>query len=201
MKDHGRQSESFFRDLYVNNYILMQYQFIHLFAEHLADCSRVFGADLQMVLVLAILGQRTLDARIRREVFELGSVPQEVVPQEAHGINSSSIAEITGIPRETVRRKLEALAARGWIARDERGRWGIVADAGNARARTDLADLDQRQTDRVARFLANTHRIVAEAQAQGRQPDASAGDRQDRGREGLTRTAPRRIRRETARTP
>ena len=165
MKHDALQSEKFFRDLYLNNYLQMQYNFIHLFSEHLADCSRVFGADLQMVLVLAILGQRALDARIQRDVSQQGSVPPEVVPPEAHGINSSSIAEISGIPRETVRRKLEALGARGWIARDARGLWSIVTNADQARAREDLAELDRRQMGRVSRFLADAHKIAVEARA------------------------------------
>lgn len=165
MKHNPPQSETFYQDLYLNNYISMQYNFIHLFSEHLADCSRVFGADLQMVLVLAILGQRALEARIRRDVSHQGSVPPEVVPPEAHGINSSSIAEISGIPRETVRRKLEALGARGWIARDARGLWSIVTNADQARAREDLAELDRRQMARVSRFLAGAHKIALEAQA------------------------------------
>jgi DNA-binding IclR family transcriptional regulator len=39
---------------------------------------------------------------------------------EALPINLQSISEFTGIPRETVRRKLEILIQKGWIKRDNR---------------------------------------------------------------------------------
>ena len=39
------------------------------------------------------------------------------------GVNAFSIAEATGIPRETVRRKLKELVARGVLMEKERGRY------------------------------------------------------------------------------
>ena len=36
-------------------YPTYQYYFVEFFTEHLADCSRVFGGDLQLMLVLAIV--------------------------------------------------------------------------------------------------------------------------------------------------
>ena len=35
--------------------------------------------------------------------------------------NALSISRATGIPRETVRRRVEALVKRGWVRRDGRG--------------------------------------------------------------------------------
>ena len=152
-------SEAFYKELYQKKYILMQYNFVQFFAEHLADCSRTFGGDLQMMLILAILGQRRLDARIQRGFLEVGPAPADIVPLKAKGMNSSSIAEISGIPRETVRRKLDALAERGWVARDEHGRWRVAIVVTDA---SELTGLNGRQMDRVARFLANTQRIAFE---------------------------------------
>jgi predicted transcriptional regulator of viral defense system len=40
---------------------------------------------------------------------------------EPSPINTQSIATCTGIPRETVRRKVARLEARGWVERLERG--------------------------------------------------------------------------------
>jgi hypothetical protein len=37
--------------------------------------------------------------------------------------NTQSIDQASGIPRETVRRKLETMRARGWIERDDKGNW------------------------------------------------------------------------------
>jgi DNA-binding IclR family transcriptional regulator len=36
-------------------------------------------------------------------------------------INALSIAEYTGIPRETVRRKVNELIQKGWVTRDDNG--------------------------------------------------------------------------------
>ena len=44
----------------------------------------------------------------------------------ANGLRSSDLAQITGIPRETVRRKLERLQGNGRVKRHEDGRWHIV---------------------------------------------------------------------------
>jgi DNA-binding IclR family transcriptional regulator len=37
--------------------------------------------------------------------------------------NTQSIAEVTGIARETVRRKLSHMHAKGWVRRDAEGNW------------------------------------------------------------------------------
>ncbi len=49
--------------------------------------------------------------------------------------NTQSIALASGIPRETVRRKLEAMRTGGWIVRDEAGNWTPTP-----RAATDLRE-------------------------------------------------------------
>ena len=46
-------------------------------------------------------------------------LPGEVRP--ARGMNALSVSEITGIPRESARRKLQLLAANGYLHRDEEG--------------------------------------------------------------------------------
>jgi DeoR/GlpR family transcriptional regulator of sugar metabolism len=69
---------------------------------------------------------------------------------------------VSNIPRETVRRKLHALEAKGWVARDQGGLWCIAADPGgdDAPVRRDLAALDERGLQRVARLVADLDRLV-----------------------------------------
>ena len=43
------------------------------------------------------------------------------VPREPRGLNALSLSEITGIPRESARRKLLILAANGYLNRDADG--------------------------------------------------------------------------------
>jgi len=88
------------------------------FARLLVTLRREFGGDLDAMLVLLTLSLGT-DRRDWAGAL-LGAF--EPSPQ-GRLTNTQSIALATGIPRETVRRKLEAMQARGWIERDGKGNW------------------------------------------------------------------------------
>ncbi len=64
-------------------------------------------------------------------------------------INLQSIADFSGIPRETVRRKLRDLMALNWVERDERG--SFVA---TKKAAADLAPLTKIAISYLARMKA-----------------------------------------------
>ena len=88
---------------------------------HLIECRRVCDGDLDLFLVLTIIGERTFTARnapeaMSHEEFLRGTVRD----LEPAAINLQSIADYSGIPRETVRRKIEILIDKGWVERDER---------------------------------------------------------------------------------
>lgn len=89
------------------------------FVELLISCRRAIG-DLDLVLVLAAIGDRSMSPRRteknrnHRELFvEWTGRP------EPEGINAQSISDYTGIPRETVRRKIIDLMDRGWIEKQD----------------------------------------------------------------------------------
>lgn len=91
------------------------------FSELLVALRRHFGGDLDRMLVLAIIGSRTL-ARGRIEGMSYDRFMSFDRPDEAPApINLQSIAEFSGIPRETVRRKLRDLERLGWIIRRDNG--------------------------------------------------------------------------------
>jgi hypothetical protein len=141
-------SEAFRED-----YFKYQYRFVEFFAEHLSDVSRAFGGDLQQVMVLAILGQMRL--RAKHEAAARGAPPAEETGRD--GTTASRIADVTGIPRETVRRKLHVMRDKGWILRGEDGLWRIVAEPGSdeTRVRRDLSEVDQRAMRRIAALVAD----------------------------------------------
>jgi hypothetical protein len=87
------------------------------FVELLIVLRRQFEGDLDAALILTVLsvGARSEDWA---GILRVGEGDTAMTPT-----NTQSIAEITGIPRESVRRKLKALAERGWISRDASGRW------------------------------------------------------------------------------
>ena len=139
-------------------YAEYQYRFVEFFTEHLADVSRAFGGDLQQALVLAVLGQVRL--RAVREAMARGEALAPPLPGD--GTTASRIADVTGIPRETVRRKLKALRNKGWISQGDDRLWRVVADADGSGTpvRRDLGDVDERILSRVARLVADLESVA-----------------------------------------
>lgn len=94
----------------------------HSLTRFLIECRRTFDGDLDMFLVLAVIGDRTYsqqhaDPEVTYEDFISGKAGHT----ETIDINLRSIAEFSGVPRETVRRKLKDLMAKGWVTRNANG--------------------------------------------------------------------------------
>lgn len=158
----GRQGDVRRRALseaFRRNYPVYQYRYVEFFLEHLVDLSRTFRGDLQQMMVLALFGQIRL--RASREAAEAGEDPRDR-PVARVGTSASRLADVSNIPRETVRRKLHALEPKGWVACNESGLWCIATDPGgeDAPVRRDLAALDERALQRVARLIADLDRLV-----------------------------------------
>lgn len=127
---------------------------------------RDFGGDRDRMPILAVIGERELARRACPREPRLARLGRTGVGGPARGgIDAHSLADGTGIPRETVRRKVSALAARGRVERDEAG--GLhpseraAADLG---ARIDATPTclrrvaDALATARAARLPATTRR-------------------------------------------
>lgn len=94
-------------------------EFARLFPAYVAAFSRLlivlrdeFEGDLDGALILAVIGDRHFARRVRPDAptYEtLGFTEATCTPS----INTLSIAQYTGIPRETTRRKVAALVRRG----------------------------------------------------------------------------------------
>jgi hypothetical protein len=73
------------------------------------------------MLVLGIIGSRHL-ARGRIDDLSYHQVVSGKTPEKAPApINLQSIADYSGIPRETVRRKVRDLERSGWVERSDNG--------------------------------------------------------------------------------
>jgi len=142
-----------------SNYPRYQYCFVDYFAEQLADFSRVFHGDLQMVVLLATIGQISLSAAIAAET---GGRAVSELPPERRGMTTHRLADCTGIPRETVRRKLLAMERKGWLVR-EHNFWFLTPSGDDTVARKDLAGLDDRAIARTARLYTTLARLVVAA--------------------------------------
>ena len=141
-----------------DGYLDYQYVFVEFFVEQMADVSRAFGGDMQLPVLLGIIGQIELQAA---HLARRGGKSVDAFPPERRGVTLLRLSDASGIPRETVRRKLGLLEERGWV-RKEDGFWIMATEGANVPARTALRDLDQRSMRRVAQLLTALHPLVAE---------------------------------------
>ena len=108
------------------------------FAEFLdQDASRFFyrwGGELSSILIrVRSRFDGDLDQYLLYSIFLLGDLAQQVAaaeaeargdpprPRERKGMNALSLSDITLIPRETARRKLQQLVADGYLRREGEG--------------------------------------------------------------------------------
>jgi hypothetical protein len=134
-------------DAFERNYARVQYHYVQFLTEHLSDCAREFSGDLTKVLILAVLGQRHIESHILAQKDQGTDRPG--------AMSASRIADVTGLPRETVRRKLDTLSGQGWAEQGPDRRWRIAAVDGTSTLRHDLKDLDARGLQRLARLFAS----------------------------------------------
>lgn len=86
---------------------------------HLIECRRACDGDLDLFLVLTIIGERTFTARNAPDAMSHAEFFERSVDSlQPAAINLQSIADYSGIPRETVRRKIDTLIDKGWVQRD-----------------------------------------------------------------------------------
>jgi len=142
---------------FAEDYPRFQYAFVEFLVAHLTDVAKAFDGDLHQALSLAVIGQVRLRALVQAEL-----TGDAVPAPEALAITASRLADVSGIPRETVRRKLKLLEARGWIARRPDGAVYLVADATgqDVPARRHFAEQDARNRQQVARLVAELRDFV-----------------------------------------
>jgi len=126
---------------------------------------REFGGDFEQMVILAVIGERKLARRAclgepRFDTFGR----TEIVEGAGTSINAYSLAAYTGIPRETVRRKVAALIERGWVVRDASGNLNPTEAAAR-----DLADA----TEATLTYLRKLFDALEVARASGPQPTRS----------------------------
>ena len=119
-----------------SNYQQVTTHFGHVFPTHIEELCELlivlrkqFFGDLDLMLILAIIGSRTIPARQSSAMTyeEFMASDKEVV--QAQAINIQSIAECSGIARETVRRKIQKLETLGLVERDEQGLLSVTNKA------------------------------------------------------------------------
>lgn len=127
------------------NFGKLHAQHVAALTRHLVACRAAFDGDLDLFLVLTIIGERSFTPRnapAGMTEAQFRASPVNLVAPAA--VNLQSIADFSGIPRETVRRKIGVLVARGWVQRSPAGFLTVTDQA---------KDSLQALTDSSARYL------------------------------------------------
>ena len=107
------------------HYFRVAYLFSRFTVPYLRSIYREFGGDMLLNLVLGEIGTRNVgyffdadkDSNSSEAVLNDVSEHQRLL----RPCNALSISEATGIPRETVRRKIDMLIKKGWVYKNEKG--------------------------------------------------------------------------------
>lgn len=101
---------------------------------HLVDHMRRIGPGIGIDLETALIWGITAHMNVARSIRP-GAPPSEVMSAdgeflgEKHPVRLADIVQVSGLPKETVRRKLEQLRSQGRLERDDNGLW-VVRSAG-----------------------------------------------------------------------
>lgn len=117
------------------HYLQITYELGLFMMEHLRRVYREFDGDIAMCMVLGEIAHhnarpfmRELLPRSRLDSRTLAT--DAVVDGSIRPSNALSIAEASGIPRETVRRKIDKLEKLGWVSRDGKGGLRVTRKVG-----------------------------------------------------------------------
>ncbi|MCA3181087.1 MAG: helix-turn-helix domain-containing protein [Burkholderiaceae bacterium] len=106
-------------------YSILAFTMNRCVVDQMLRSARQFGGDYERLILWGVVAHLNV-----AHLMPPGSLPSSVL--DPHGlvpgaserlrpVRTSDLAQITGIPRETVRRKLGALERDGWIRQDDAG--------------------------------------------------------------------------------
>ena len=97
----------------------------HFFVGYLRDLYRHFEGDLALVIVLGEIAHHNLATHFPTQAAGDREMLKRIADEDGllrrmPACNAYSLAAATGMPRETIRRKIARLEAQGWVERAER---------------------------------------------------------------------------------
>lgn len=142
-------------ELLLEHRVEFSYLLNHYLTEHLVRTSQAFEGDLAAAVVLGTIAHHNLRRFHEEVVTNSNASMRELVLSGAHReyirpCNAMSVAASTGIPRETVRRKIAWLISKGWVRRAGR----------------DQLFIDERVGEHFAQFSLGTVQLFATMMAQ-----------------------------------
>lgn len=117
------------------HYATLTYEVGIFMMEHLRRINREFRGDFALAMVLGEIAHHNTRQLVREVIPRSGKSAARFAkdePLDAHfrRCNALSVAEASGIPRETVRRKVAKLEDMGLVERDESGGLAITRKVG-----------------------------------------------------------------------
>lgn len=129
------------------NYVTFQHEFIEFLVAQLIDFRKIFNGDLDELLIYFFVSRYYLRQERGRQHDQDQDVLWAVPP------TLSRISEFTGIPRETVRRKLLALQKRGLLEKVEQDKWQVGLRNDQPIIRADYEQFWQREMRRLVKLV------------------------------------------------
>lgn len=124
-KNNEMHTSLFDPELYETHKKTIAFVMGNFFLRHILSLYKEFGGDLIMPIVLGEIGHHnTTNFYSRQEKCIAVKKQMEKDPNTVNRFeptNAYSLSLSTGIPRETVRRKIDKLAKKGWIVKNENG--------------------------------------------------------------------------------
>lgn len=116
-----------------------------------------FRLDLEAIWILAVIGHETMRPWILDPATAPKHLTDQRVPDQIRGsISRAMVADRTGLPRETVRRRIAKLEKEGLIALDEKGYVRLhgknVADSSYQKTVVDIHRAVERYQKRIVAF-------------------------------------------------
>jgi hypothetical protein len=143
----GQAHAGLVKQLFEADFTSAQAIWVEGFLTLLVELRRVFGNDMDKVMILSAIGQQML-----RDPA-MPTMPLEVANTVGPGVHSDrrtnidALARATGIPRESVRRKVNELTEAGLVRRADDG--GIVIADGAAARLATSTDVEVAMLDRI----------------------------------------------------
>lgn len=105
-----------------------------MFVRHLTSVYQAFDGDIVAAIVLGEIAHHNYApfinrARTPRELSEALNALAAGSHEDLLPTNAYSIAQATGIPRESVRRRIAGLVRRGWLEKDANGNLFVSSSA------------------------------------------------------------------------
>ncbi len=121
------------RKLFNQHFYRVSYLLSRFTVPYMRSVYREFDGDVLLNIVIGEIGTRNLgqfyEASHNSENFESRLDDVNEHQRVLRPCNALSISDATGIPRETVRRKVNALIQRGWVSQNERGHLYLTPEA------------------------------------------------------------------------